>query len=188
MKQMFDKREVSIASLNMDGLRVKTYGIKELEELKEKDINGKCIVNCDDYDIICIRILHEEKIAGKDLNYDIIMNKNKILVFYNDCETKTQTCNILIKYIDNKDNFISYNISGFPKEVIDNVIFSYGTPPGFVVSFKDFDGATIPMSGYMTSHYMALIKPIEIEFNSKENIKYKEYIYNVTLYGDADNI
>lgn len=188
MKQMFDKREVSKASLNMDGLRVKTYGIKELEELKEKNIHGQCLVNCEDYDVICIRILHEEKIDGKDLDYDIIMNKNKILVLYNDCETKTQNCMISITYYDNKENFISYNISGFPKEVMNNVISSWGTPPGFVVRFKDFDSATIPMSDYITLHYMALIKPIEIEFNSKENIKYKEYIYNVTLYGDCDNI
>ena len=187
MKQMFDKREVSIASLNMDGLRIKTYGIKELEELKEKDKNRQCIVNCDDYDIICIRILHEEKIDGKLLDYEIIMNKNKILVFYNDCETITQNCSISIRYRDNKENFVSYNITGFPKEVIANVISSYGTPPGFFVRFKDFDSATSPMSSYITLHYMALIRPIEIEFNSKENIKYKEYIYNVSLYGDCDN-
>lgn len=173
MKQMFDKRELALSSTSDEGLRIKTYGFKDLYKLLDGD---KLYVD-ESIDVLNLNLLEEEK------------DKEKIAPIIINLESKSTIVNLYasgnVGQIDFSFSDIStyhdyYILNGFNGNY-NTLINGISSVDGFFISFNLAGLASLP-----DNNALIRINPKMTKFENIEKIKYDYYLYDVSLYGQHE--
>ena len=168
MKQMFDKRELALSSTSDEGLRIKTYGFKELYKLL---ISNTLYID-ESVDVLNLRLLEEEK--EKEITTITINLKNKSTIV--NLYASGNVGGIDLNYSPDISYLHDYYIlNGFSGGL--NIINGISSSDGFFIQF----GIT-NLSSLTNKNLLIRINPKIIKFENAEKIQYDSYLYNVSAY------
>lgn len=169
MKQMFDKRELALSSTSDEGLRIKTYGFKDLHGLL---INNEFYVD-ESIDVLNLRLLEEEKEGLTTIAINL-KNKSTIVNLY----AHGNVGNISLNYSPDISTYHDYYIlNGFLSDL--NIISAISSSDGFYIGFN------LNLSSIHTlanNSLLIRINPKIIKFENVEKIQYDSYLYDVSVY------
>ncbi len=171
MKQMFDKRELALSSISDEGLRVKTYGFKDLYKL----LIGDQLYIDESIDILNLRLLEEEKEQINSIAINL-KNKSTIVNLYVHGNVGDVTIIFGFDVISNHDYYVLNNFNN-----------DFASLIGTVTSFEgfeiNFDLKNLSSITSLLNHKLLIrINPKIIKFENIEKIQYDSYLYDVSLY------